>query len=333
MTPRVRGPLALGIAAGVLVATLLTGAAVGAVPVPLGLLLRPQDPAAAILIQVRLPRVLLGAVTGMSLALAGAAFQGLFRNPMADPSVVGVSAGASLGATLVLTLAGKSPGLVPLASVPAAAFLGGLLAVWTVWRLAAAGGRVPILGLLLAGVAVGSLAMAIVSLLILSDPDRAGEIVFWLVGSLSAASWKKVAVAAPWSAAGLFVLLAHRRQLNAFLLGEETAHLLGVEVEAAKRWIFLAGSGLVAAAVAFTGNIAFVGLVVPHATRLLVGPDHRYLLPVASLLGGAALVAADTLARTLAAPAELPVGVIMSLAGTPVFLYLVRRRLQPATSL
>lgn len=326
---RARGALAVAGPALALVAAALAGLAVGAVPVPLARILEPAGPVATILWQVRLPRVVLGALTGMSLSLAGTAFQGLFRNPMADPAVVGVSAGASLGAVAALTLLGRPEGGRLLLSVPGAAFVGGLAAVGVVWRLSSSGGRTPVLGLLLAGVAVGSLAMALVSVLILHSPDRAGEIVFWLVGSLSAASWPRVAMAAPWAVAGSLVLLVHRRALNAFLFGEETAHHLGVEVERTKRWILAAGSGLTAAAVAFTGNIGFVGLVVPHVARLLVGPDHRLLLPAAGLLGAAVLVAADALARVVLAPTELPVGVVMSLAGAPFFLYLLRRRLQP----
>lgn len=340
---------ALVVALLLLAAALVLGCGVGAVPIPPGrvvhiLLARvpvardwvgpvPGPPTHAVILwDIRLPRVILGAVVGAALAVAGATFQGLFQNPMADPYVVGVSAGASLGATAALLALARlpAPGLraAGLLGVPGAAFLGGLAAVALVYRLASVGRRLPVLHLILADVAVGSMATSLVSLLLLLNQQRIGELVVWLMGGLGTANWTKVAIALPYVAAGVAAIGAHSRDLNALLLGEEQAGQLGVEVEAVKRRLLLAGALLTAGAVSFAGNIGFVGLVVPHAVRLVVGPDHRYLLPVAALAGAAVLVLADAAARTLLGPSEIPVGAVMSLAGGPFFLYLLRRHMQ-----
>jgi iron complex transport system permease protein len=215
-------------------------------------------------------------------------------------------------------------------TVPLFAFAGGLGTVALVYRLARVGHRTPPVALLLAGVAVGSLAISLVSLILyLTTPLARDAILFWMMGGLSGANWQKVAWLLPYVAAGCGVLLWYWRDLNALLLGEETARHLGVDVEALKRLLLAAGALLTAATVAFAGSIGFVGLVVPHVVRMLVGPDHRYLLPAAGLLGAAALVAADTLARSLPGGAEVPVGLVMALLGGPFFLWLLRRRLQP----
>lgn len=289
-----------------------------------------------ILWQIRLPRVVMAALVGMALGVAGGAYQGLFRNPLADPYILGVSAGAALGAAVALAFTEKFlrldslPPALRLGPVPILAFVFGLGTVALVFRLAASGGRVAVVGVLLAGVALGSLAMAMVSVIMFVTKPQAREaIVFWMMGGLGSATWSKIAWLLPFLVTGLGTLLYLGRPLNAMLMGEEPAHHLGVEVEKLKRAVLVSGALLTAAAVAFCGAIGFVGLVVPHLVRLLVGPDHRYLLPAAGLLGSLILVAADTLARTVMGPTEIPVGLVMALLGGPFFLWLLRQRLQP----
>ena len=288
-------------------------------------------PAARILLDIRLPRVLLAGLVGASLAAAGGAFQTLFRNPMADPYVLGVSSGGALGAAvgfILLTAPGDGPAAVARAAgfglVPVCAFAGAVAAVALVRRLAQVRGRLPVTTLLLAGVAVAALLGALVSLLVYLSGERLRPLVFWLLGSLSGAGWREVAVAACAAAAGLGILVAQSRALNALWLGEEAAYHLGVDVEAVKRRLLVAGSLLTATAVSVSGVIGFVGLMVPHAVRLLVGGDHRVLLPGSVLAGAAVLIACDTVARVVLAPAELPVGVVTALVGAPCFLYLLR---------
>lgn len=289
-----------------------------------------------ILWQIRLPRVVMGALVGMALGVAGGAYQGLFRNPLADPYILGVSAGAALGAAVALAFTERFlsldslPAALRLGPVPLLSFAFGLGTVALVFRLAASGGRVAVVGVLLAGVAVGSLAMAMVSVIMFVTKPQAREaIVFWIMGGLGGATWSKIGWLLPFLAVGLGTLLYLGRPLNAMLMGEEPAHHLGVEVERLKRAVLVSGALLTAAAVAFCGAIGFVGLVVPHLVRLLIGPDHRYLLPAAGLLGSVVLVAADTLARSLFGPTEIPVGLVMALLGGPFFLWLLRQRLQP----
>lgn len=339
---RGRGRRVILLAGLALLAAVLLSAAIGAVRIPPGeavrillarvLDLQPTWPEthATILWNIRLPRVALGALTGMALAVAGGAFQGLFKNPLADPYVLGVSSGAALGAAVAIAFFGalqvKGVGLVP-----AFAFGGGMLAVTLVYGLAAVGGRVPVVGLLLAGVAVGSLCTSLISLLLFfTTPSARDAVIFWTMGGLSGANWVKVGWLLPYLAVGLGALLLYGRQLNAMLLGEEPARHLGVEVEQMKRVVLAAGSLLTAAAVGFAGAIGFVGLVVPHLVRFLVGPDHRFLLPASGLVGAAVLVLADTLARSLLGATEIPVGLVMAVVGGPFFLWLLRRRLRPS---
>lgn len=284
----------------------------------------------AILWNIRFPRVVMAVLAGMALSLAGAGYQALFKNPLADPYVLGVSAGAAVGASGALALADRLRHQW-VGPVPVAAFLGGLLAIVLVYRLAIVGRRVPVIGLLLAGVAVGSFCMAIVSLILfLTTPVVRDAIIFWMMGGLYGASWLKVGWLVPYVLAGLALLLYHGRELNAMLLGEEAAQHMGVDVERLKRITLVAGALLTAATVAFCGSIGFVGLIVPHVVRFLVGPDHRYLLPASGVVGGAVLLAADTLARSAFGATEVPVGLVMSLLGGPFFLWLLRRKLQPS---
>jgi iron complex transport system permease protein len=333
MRQRVRAAGWSGALLGVLAAAVLLGAAVGPVAIPpaavgavvleaLGL--PGADPVPThrtILMVVRLPRVALGAVVGFALAAAGTVMQGFFRNPMADPSIVGVSSGAAVGAVAVIVLGGGGVG------VPLAAFAGALLAAFGVYLLAAHGGRVPVSTLLLTGVAVQTLLGAVVSLLLVVSADSdLREAVFWLMGHLHDSTWGEVAIAGPVAVLGFLVLYAYARELNVLLLGETDATALGVNVATTRRILLAVASVVTGVAVAVAGVIGFVGLIVPHAMRLLVGPDHRVLLPASALAGAAFLVAADTAARAALGGAELPVGIVTAFLGVPFFLYLLRDR-------
>jgi iron complex transport system permease protein len=269
--------------------------------------------------QLRLPRIALGATVGFALAAAGTVMQGFFRNPMADPSIVGVSSGAAAGAVATITL----PTLVPLGLRPAA-FAGALVAAFGVYLIATEGGRTPVATLLLAGVAVQTFLGAVVSYMLVASGESLREAIYWLMGNLINATWNEVELALPVAVGAFLVLLAFARDLNVLLLGEEDAGALGVEVERTKRLLLAFASLVTAAAVAVSGVIGFVGLVVPHVMRLLVGPDHRVLLPTSALAGAAFLVVADTVARHGAA--ELPVGIVTAAVGAPFFLFLLRRR-------
>ena len=310
--------LASALAAGVFAgpAFLRPGEVVGA-------LLGRGDPAAAAIIwSLRLPRVALGFLVGGVLAVSGASLQVLVRNPLADPYLLGLSGGAGLGAVLAMAAGIASPW-----AVPVAAFCGALVAVAAVYRLAAvAGGPLDGRVLVLAGVVVGSFAGALVGgILAVSDAQGARSAMLWLMGGLGGAGWVAVAALAAYSVPALAVLLAEARSLDLLALGEEPARHLGADVAGAKRRVYVAASVLAAAAVSAAGIVGFVGLVVPHAVRMLRGHGHRGLLPAAFVGGGALLVLADAVARTAFAPLELPVGVVTALVGVPVFAVLLRR--------
>lgn len=281
--------------------------------------------AQTILLDIRLPRVLLAGVVGASLALAGAALQGLFRNPMASPYLLGISAGAALGAVAALVAHVEVPWRYVRTS-PLAAFAGALLATAVVYLLARVRGRVPIATLLLSGIALGSFLSAVVSMILVFNESSVASVLFWLMGGLSASDWPGLIMVLPYFLVGLGMLIYYSRELNAMLLGEEASLHLGIEVERVKRRLLLATSLLTAAAVSVTGVIGFVGLIVPHMVRLATGPDHRLLVPLSALSGGAFLIVMDTLARSLIAPDEIPVGAITALLGGPFFILLLRRR-------
>jgi iron complex transport system permease protein len=280
----------------------------------------------AIIFQVRLPRIILGGLVGMSLAVTGGCFQGLFKNPMADPYILGVSSGASLGAAVTIVTGSTLLFFGANWAVIIMAFSGALLTVSLVYRIARVGGRVPIDSLLLAGIAVASFFTSIVSFLVILGNEKMHGIMYWIMGSLTGATWSLVLMMLPFSLLGTGVILAHARSLNAILLGEEAAQHLGIDVEKIKIRLFTASSLVVAAAVSVSGVIGFVGLIVPHAVRLLVGPDHKFLLPLSAAAGGLFLIVCDALARILLAPAELPVGILTAATGAPFFLWLLRRR-------
>ena len=277
-----------------------------------------------ILFQIRLPHTAMIAITGMALATSGAAYQGLFRNPLADPYIIGVAAGAGLGAVAAMSL--NWPGdLFGLATVPLAAFLGALLTVGIVYRIARVGRSTPVTTLLLAGVAVGTFASALTSMLLLLSTDELRRALVWLLGGFSLGGWGPVFVALPYLAVGIVTLIVLGRPLNVLQFGDEEALQLGLDVEKFKLVIVVAATLVAATAVAFSGIIAFVGLIVPHLIRILWGPDYRRLLPLAAVGGAVLLLGADMVARTIAAPQELPVGLVTAIIGAPFFLYLLRR--------
>lgn len=276
-----------------------------------------------IILQLRLPRILLGALVGGGLAGAGSSFQAVFHNSLADPYIIGVSAGAGLGAALGMILGPIVPGM---SAVPFLAFLGAILTAILVYSLARIAGRISPATLLLAGVAVGSFLTACLSLLLVFFRRNLDEIVFWLMGSLAGRGWSHLWLIAPYILAGLAGLLLLARELNAIVLGEENATHLGVNVPLVRNLVLALGSLLAAACVSTTGIIGFVGLMVPHIARLIAGADHQRLIPVAAVFGAALIVLADTIARAAIPPMEIPVGVITSLAGGPFFLWLLRRK-------
>ncbi len=321
--------LRLSALAVVLVAALLLSVGLGAVPLGAGEVLRAArgagDPTTVAIVQgLRLPRALQAALVAAALAASGATFQALLRNPLAEPYILGVSGGAAVGAVLAVVFgwAQRAPW-----AIPAAAFAGALFAIVLVLRIAASVGRaLDTRVLLLAGVVVGAFFSACILLVLtFADVESFRSAIFWLMGSLSGASGRGVGVLAADLLPGIAVLLALARPLNLLAVGEDTAAHLGIRVERVKLLAFGVASLLAAAAVAASGVIGFVGLIVPHVIRLLWGSNHRFLLPAAVLLGAAFLTLADTLARIAAAPTELPVGVVTAFVGVPFFVWLLRR--------
>jgi iron complex transport system permease protein len=277
-----------------------------------------------IVLQVRLPRVLLALVVGGGLSVSGVLFQGSLRNPLADPYIIGVSAGASLGATAGL-LFFIPQGLVGFGALPLFAFAGAMLATWIVSRLGQQRGRLEPTTLILAGVAVSAVLTAMVSLLMVLRIQNLQDVYVWLMGSLSGRGWQHLAVATPYVVVGVVLALWLAKDLNVYLLGEEAAHSLGIDVQRLQRRVLIIGSLVAAACVAVSGVIGFVGLMVPHALRLLVGAEHRRLIFHSLWVGAIFLLVADTLARTVLSPTELPVGIITACVGGPFFIYLMKR--------
>ncbi|ETX28085.1 FecCD family ABC transporter permease [Roseivivax isoporae] len=284
-----------------------------------------------VLLDIRLPRLAMGLLVGAALAVSGAVMQGLFRNPLADPGIVGVGAGAGLGAILAIVLGGLLPvwarDLAGNQLVPVAAFLGGWGSTLLLYRVATRGGRTSVATMLLAGIALGALAGALSGILVyIADDQQLRDLTFWGLGSLAGASWAKVAAAGPMIALALGAAVLLGRALNGLALGEATAAHIGIDVQRMKAVAILAVAGATGAAVAVSGGIGFVGIVVPHLLRLASGPDHRTLLPNAALLGATLLILADVIARVVIAPAELPIGIVTAILGAPVFLWILLRR-------
>lgn len=277
-----------------------------------------------IVVEVRLPRIALCALVGSALAVAGCSMQGLFRNPMASPYILGVSSGAAFGASLAIVL-GISLGPDGFAT-PFMAFIFAIITIFLVYNIARVRGRTPMETLLLAGIAVGAFFTAQVSLMKYIAGEELHSLVFWLMGGFWASSWGKVGIAFPPILLGTTVLMFFSRDLNIILMGEEHALDLGIKVETVKKMVLVFSALVTAAAVSVSGIIGFVGLIIPHIMRIVVGPDHRILLPSSCLVGAIFLIWMDTLTRTVIQPTELPVGIITASLGAPFFLYLLRKR-------
>ncbi|WP_415367037.1 FecCD family ABC transporter permease [Saccharothrix sp. BKS2] len=281
----------------------------------------------ALLVELRLPRVVLGLLVGGLLALAGACYQGVFRNPLADPHLLGVAAGAGLGVTAVITLrrgaGGSATAALPLAT-PLAAFVGAVAAVALTYALATGGGDRSPATLILAGVAVSAFLSAGQTFLMQRDADAIREIYSWLLGRLGTAGWRDVLLVLPYAVVTAVVVLAHRRDLDVLAVGDAEAAGLGLDPQRTRYVLTAAASLGTAAAVSVSGLIGFVGIIVPHTVRLLAGASHRTILPVSMLVGGAFLVLADLVARTAAAPAEIPIGVVTAFLGAPFFVLVLR---------
>jgi iron complex transport system permease protein len=283
--------------------------------------------AEVIITQIRLPRVICGALVGAALAAAGVTYQGIFRNPMADPYVIGASTGASVGSALVLVL-GVGISVLGVNTLQIFAFVGSLTTVLLVYTISRVGSRVPVTTLLLTGIAISLFQNAIVTYMktIASDQILHG-LTFWLIGSLAPTeNWDKAWAILPFILVGTVIAYLYSRDLNILALGEDQAQHLGVEIEKVKRILLVSGALMTAAAVSISGLIGFVGLIIPHLTRVLIGPDHRVLLPTSVVVGASFLMICDALSRVIMGSGEAPVGVITALSGAPFFIYLLRRK-------
>lgn len=341
--PKPRGRWVLPVAGVALILVAIASLAIGPTGISLNALPRVvmakftevSDPSLRreqlVLFGIRLPRMLLGAFVGGALALAGAMMQGLFRNPLADPGLIGVSSGAALAAVATIAL-GATPALAWMKifgfyALPIAAFAGGLATSLALVWIANRRGAMSVATLLLAGVAIAAIAGALTGLIAyVSDDRELRDLTLWSMGSLAGSSWTKVIAVLPFAVALAIIAPSLTRALNGFLLGEAEAYHLGINVEPVKRVIVVTTAAAVGAAVAVAGIVGFVGLVVPHFARLLTGPDHRMVLPLSAVLGAALVVGADVFARILVSPAELPLGIVMAVVGGPVFLHLVLSR-------
>ncbi len=278
--------------------------------------------------QIRIPRVILAGLTGAGLAITGASIQGLFRNPLADPGLIGINSGAMLFAASSIVLLGQLfsniPAFMVQVSTSFSAFTGGLLTTLLVYAISRQGKKTIVITMLLAGIAISAFTAAITGVMIyISDDQQLRDITFWTLGSFNSASWSQLMIVFPVVFAGILILNRFSRPLNAILLGEQEASYLGIEVEHVKRWIILLTALIVGVCIAFSGIIGFVGLIVPHFLRLIMGSDYRQLLVNSALLGAAFMIVSDLIARTFIAPAELPVGIITALIGAPFFVWLL----------
>ncbi|MBI1292169.1 iron chelate uptake ABC transporter family permease subunit [bacterium] len=284
----------------------------------------------AVLLSIRLPRVILGTLVGATLAMCGAAIQGLFRNPLAEPGLIGTAGGGAMAAVIAIVSAdaifGKSLPYLLDWIVPIAAFLGSLAVTWLIYHLSRSMGRVQVTTMLLAGIAINAMAFAVVGLaMFLASDSQLRTITFWSLGSVAGANWKGLIVAAPLMIVALAGLPMLARAMDAMALGEAEASHLGVNVDQVRRRTIVLVALAVGAATAMTGMVAFIGLIAPHMLRLVIGPRHRLLLPGSALLGALLIVGADLLSRTVAEPAEMPLGVVTALLGAPYFLWLLLR--------
>lgn len=322
----------------ILITAIILGVAIGSVPIPpriitdlildrlhiTNITIEDISKYSTILFDIRMPRVALMALTGAALATAGATYQGLFRNPLADPYLVGVASGAGLGATIAITT-NLNANPLGISIITMAAFTGGIITVAIVVLAARVAKTTPVTTMLLAGIAIGSFATAATTLLMLRRPDGLQRAFNWMLGAYLGGGWIPVKIMIPYMALGCLLIFTNARALNVFQLGEEQAQQLGIHVERLKIILIAAATLMTASAVAFGGLIGFVGLIVPHALRILTGPDYRRLLPCCLLGGASFLVLSDLAARNIMAPQELPVGIITALTGTPFFIFLLRK--------
>ncbi|MEM9330607.1 MAG: iron ABC transporter permease [Pseudomonadota bacterium] len=284
-----------------------------------------------ILFDIRLPRLFLGTLIGAALAVSGAILQSLFRNPLADPGLIGISAGASFGAVLMIVLGGASLSFISITlglfALPVMSFLGALIVTFLLYRISTRNGRTSIVTMLLAGIALQAFAFALTGVLIfLADDQQLRDLTFWSLGSLAGATWPKIFASGSIIVLSMATLPFLATGLNAMALGEATAFHLGIPVQKLKNAAITVTAAATGAAVAVSGGIGFVGIVVPHLLRLLIGPDNRYLIPASAILGACLMIFADMIARTIVAPAEMPIGIITALAGAPFFIWLLVRK-------
>ena len=327
-------PLLIVLAILMLLMSIMTGASTASVGGLIKSLLGAEDNSVEalrdriVIFEVRMPRAVLGFLVGAALAACGAAMQGLFRNPLADPGILGVTSGASLGAvaTIVLggTLLAPVSALFGIFTLPVMAFVGALVVTYILYRLGRREGETQIATMLISGIAISALGMAGTGLLIyMANDTQIRDITFWSLGSLAGSTWQKAAIAAVVILPSMVTLPFLARGLNAFTLGEAAAFHMGVPVERFKRVAILMVAAATGVSVALSGGIGFVGMIVPHLIRIAAGPDHRFLLPASALLGGCLLLAADMVTRVIVAPAELPIGILTALIGAPFFLWIL----------
>jgi len=274
--------------------------------------------------QVRMPRILLAGLVGCGLSVVGATFQGLFRNSLADPHILGISSGAAVGATIAI-ISGISFHFLGLSGICAAAFAGAVVTAFLVYRISSIGSKLPVMNILLTGIAVSAMFSALISLLMTLNRDQIDKVYMWTLGSFSSASKTRVLFLLFFVVAATAGLMLYARKLNVIATGDETAESLGIDTSRVKKVLIVLASLLVAACVSVSGIIGFVGLIIPHCTRIISGPKHERLLPLSCFAGAIFMILCDTLARTLAAPSEIPVGVITSVFGAPFFIFLLQR--------
>ncbi|MBZ9634944.1 FecCD family ABC transporter permease [Clostridium sp. FP1] len=277
-----------------------------------------------ILLNLRLPRILLACLVGSALSVVGTSFQGIFKNPMADPFVLGVSSGAALGATITMVFL-KETHFFGMSMVALTAFIGAIITTFLVYNIARVGTKVPVATLLLAGIAMNYLLSSIISLMMTFNSDNIEQIVMWTMGSFSTAGWNEVILLSIVVVPSILFISTFSRDLNIMLLGEDSARSLGIDVNGFKKYIFVISTLMVAAVVSVSGIIGFVGLIVPHAIRMIFGSDNRVVIPFSALGGAIFLIICDTLARVVVPPSEIPVGIITSIFGVPFFIYLLYR--------
>ena len=327
---------------GTIISTIILGAGIGALDVPskqvFDILIKPfglvlfgapvDELREAVVLQIRLPRVFLGLIVGAGLGISGALMQGVFRNPLADPGLIGVSSGAALAASLYIVLGDRLANIfgqwLTLVATPFCAFTGALTVTYIVWRMGTVGNRISVSRLLLAGIAINALVGAVIGgLTLVATDSELRDLTFWSLGSLNGATWQTVITATLGILPVILIAPRLSKSLDVWLLGEAEAHHLGVNVQNLKRLAVGTTALAVGAAVAAAGIIGFIGLVIPHLVRLTLGPGHRYLLPGSAMLGAVLLVVADLIARTIIAPIEVPIGIITALSGAPFFLFLL----------